>query len=229
MKSRGAMKCWKTAIGLCVTSYGKKPPAIETGEDVTNLLADGEAQGMLFEYFPEEPEEMSAEKAATWLEPHGVAVADFIKRATAGPKYTPAAEADQNKTIINDAVKVLLVPEQEPVTPETKFWLHTAGMDRFGRAELEMRDVPVFSLREAGAGRNTWAAHSLSNPISAGERMNGAGPIDYTFTATPSRQVEFWDDTICLELIVSRVAARCEHCHTPHAKPDASCDEGSDS
>lgn len=133
-------------------------------------------------------------------------------------------EVSRARKTIMENVRVAIVPEHDTValqgegahehelTGSARFWLHTVGLRRFNRPELEIRDVPAWWITAAGAELNGWAAYSLDHEIKAGERLQGGGPVPLQLRAVASPD-PFWLDTACLRLEVARIFFHCQHDH----------------
>lgn len=132
-------------------------------------------------------------------------------------------EVARARRTIMENVQVAIVPEPETValrhvgtshelTTEARFWLHTIGLGRFKRPELEIRNVPAWWVAAAGAELNGWAAYCLDHEIKAGEQLQAGGPVPVQLRAVQSPD-PFWRerDTLCLRLEVAQVFFRCGH------------------
>jgi len=134
-----------------------------------------------------------------------------------------AAEVEQTKLLIQQHVRVAIVPEpgtlaldedeqHHVLTPQALFWLHTTGMSRFGLPELEIRNVPCWWVTAAGAELNGWTAFSLDQGISEGDELDGGGPVPLKITATLSDDPAWQERGLeCLRLEVTRVLFAVGH------------------
>jgi hypothetical protein len=129
----------------------------------------------------------------------------------------------EQHTQIEEHVQLKIVPEAPQATSDgflrgdTTFWVHTEGMARFNRPELEMRGVPAYFIRSAGASLSEWAAFSLDNEIQVGQALRDGGeavPVRLVATLSPD---PYWDDRNgCLCLTPSRVLVPADqHQKTP--------------
>jgi hypothetical protein len=120
-------------------------------------------------------------------------------------------------------VTVMIVPEQpehhDPrggFTGEQTFWLHTYGMDKFDRLELEMRGVPGVFVAAAGTYINTWAYHSIEKcEIEADENlMDESGPCPIVFTTSAAMDPWYTERGLkALRLEAVGVLFECEGNH----------------
>jgi len=122
-----------------------------------------------------------------------------------------------------DEVTVMITPEQpehrDPrggFTGEQTFWLHTFGMDKFDRPEIEMRGVPGVYVGAAGGYINTWAFHSIERcRIKADENlMDESGPFPIVFTTTPV--VDPWYSERGLKALRIEAVGAIFHCAHEH-------------
>jgi hypothetical protein len=100
--------------------------------------------------------------------------------------------------------------------PEQLFWLHTSGMAKFDRPEIEMRGVPGFYVGAAGRFINTWAYHSIEKAeIKAGENLqDDSGPFPVIFTAEVAEHPWYEERGIeCLRLVPAAVFFECQGNH----------------
>jgi hypothetical protein len=64
-------------------------------------------------------------------------------------------------------------------------WLHTHGMEAYGKPELEIRDVPAFLVNEATSFLNqvcAYVAIEATKPVLLGQSMKLGREIPFTFT-----------------------------------------------
>lgn len=127
-------------------------------------------------------------------------------------------------------VSVIVVPEGElsdcgmhALGPNARFWLHTVGMQRYGRPDMEIRDVHILAIDGAASRINGWAFYSLQTPIKPGESLGDRGNVPMTLRASTSED-PYWQDPNanphgCLRLDVEAVhfACSCDKGTTPPA------------
>ena len=120
-------------------------------------------------------------------------------------------------------VTVQIVPEQpehpDPrggFTGEQTFWLHTVGMDKFDRPEMEMREVPGLFVTAAGGYLNMWSYHSVErHEIPEDENlMDESGVFPIVFHTTLSKDPFYKERGIkCLRLDAVAVVFTCGNPH----------------
>jgi hypothetical protein len=127
-------------------------------------------------------------------------------------------------------VTVLLIPE-EPALPDPRgglkgeqtFWVHTTGMDKLGRPEMEMRNVPGMFVAAAGGFINHWAYHSIvREEIQAGENlMDESGPFPVVLQAREATDPWYEErDLKCLGLFPEGIVFQCDHDHDECGHPE---------
>lgn len=120
---------------------------------------------------------------------------------------------------IIDLIRVVAVPEPghesfvDGLGPKATFWVHTVGLEQFGRPDLEMVGVPALWVGASVRELNEWAAYSVDHEISEGEKLEGGGPIPVLLSATKSES-DYWGDHPlgALTLSTLRVGFQCGCC-----------------
>jgi len=114
--------------------------------------------------------------------------------------------------LIKENVSLQMNPESPKGTKDgylqgdTTFWVYTTGMAKFQRPELEMRGVPAYFVRTAGASLQAWAAFSIDNEIEAGQVLkDGGSTLSVSLVAVPSGDPYWNDKNGCLRLAVWKV------------------------
>lgn len=124
-----------------------------------------------------------------------------------------------------EAVQIDVAPEPDKhreldgpphaLSGDSLFWLHTVGMHKFERPELEVRDVPALFIPAACALLNGWGSYTASGPeLVSGQALlnpDDVVPVTIRLVASPD---PFWteEDTACLRLVLESVQYVCERC-----------------
>ena len=123
------------------------------------------------------------------------------------------------KVDVMKAIRVALVPEDHDVTPDTKFWLYTDGMKKFGKPEMEVTGVAPLSILSVHRVLNGLADYLLNKakkPLLAGQTYadpNNSPPgMLIVWVANDSPNLEFWGLQDVLRLSVVGVEFRCQCC-----------------
>jgi hypothetical protein len=98
----------------------------------------------------------------------------------------------------------------------TTFWLHTHGLSKLERPELELRNVPALFVEEAARLLNSWGHYSTGRPIAAGQTLAAAERVAIpVLLRAQSSEQPFWlqHEAECLELVPIRVAFLCRVCN----------------
>lgn len=117
-------------------------------------------------------------------------------------------------------VIILPIPETAEVLENggygagTLFWLHTAGMAKYDRPEMEIIDVPGDYIPDACNRLNRWAYASIANEILPLQSLReGDSPYypEYEVVLSPE---DVWEDeeTVCLRIRFKEVS----NSHIPH-------------
>ncbi|OHD25689.1 MAG: hypothetical protein A2Y38_00400 [Spirochaetes bacterium GWB1_59_5] len=124
-----------------------------------------------------------------------------------------------------DKVGIIALPMIRVAHPKggltlgSTFWLHTAGMEQFGRPELEMVNVPGEFLAAAGHRLNHWAFYSIEKEIKAGQNIREGDTTFHPFLEiVASENTEFWTEvgSTCLRIQLGAVLFECAECgHRP--------------
>lgn len=116
-------------------------------------------------------------------------------------------EVQQAQKLVLENVKVAILPELAgEEDPHSFFRLHTVGMNKLDRPELEIRGVPAWWVSAAGAELNAWAAYSLKHTVEPGSKLHGGGPVPLVLQVSPVED-DYWAmrQGTCLRLSVSDV------------------------
>lgn len=117
-------------------------------------------------------------------------------------------DVQQAQQLVLENVKVAIIPEieEDEEDPHTFFRLHTEGMHKLNRSELEIRGVPAWWVSAAGAELNAWAAYSLKHIVEPGSQLHGGGPVPLVLQVTPAEDT-YWEmkQRSCLRLSVDQV------------------------
>jgi hypothetical protein len=123
-------------------------------------------------------------------------------------------------------VTIMIVPEGEPkqhssgagLAGDTTFWVHTIGLSKHGRPELEFRNVPILAVQHVQAELNEWGFYVLTEKaIQAEQNLQCEGDPAYILHASESDNLK-WDEigVPCLTLTVEAVPFTCGHCGGHH-------------
>jgi len=124
-----------------------------------------------------------------------------------------------------DKVTVIITPDGEHehgprggLAKDTLFWLHTVGLNKLKRPELEMRQVPAIAVRSAHAMLNEWGLYSLTEKfISPDELIQTNQGVPFLFKTLVSDD-PFWEGRgICLRLEVEEILFSCGGNHGKQA------------
>ena len=126
---------------------------------------------------------------------------------------------------VNDyknTVKIVVVPERDDyestdhgVKGEVKFWIHTYGLHKYDRPEMELRNVPALHVGDAGSYLNSWGLFAVNDrPLEEGSEINSGEPILVALKATKSTD-PFWEKRklVCMTLDVVETAVICDVDH----------------
>lgn len=125
---------------------------------------------------------------------------------------------------IQHLIKVHIIVEEghelfhDGLGPGATFWVHTHGMERFKRPDLEFVGVPAQWINESARQLNIWAPYSVDNAIVAGANLSfdaSDAMIPVLMTATKTK-ADHWDGPLqifgALTLKPLRVGIYCECC-----------------
>jgi len=110
-------------------------------------------------------------------------------------------------------IKVIATPEPNEDMPV--YWLHTMGMAKFEKPELELRLVPFPYVRDACALLNKVAAYTMNNSME-----NGTVFVDGPDTFFPVTYIahysedSYWESigVIAVDLMPVIPASKCDCC-----------------
>jgi hypothetical protein len=123
-----------------------------------------------------------------------------------------------------EQVTVVITPEEgqhhpHPDDPtvlrgDSLFWLHTVGLNKLDRPELELREVPALFIEQAFAELNYWGFASLTDEIKAGQNIQSGRPVTVLLRANKSPD-PFWEERewTCLRLTTFVVLFSCAGNH----------------
>lgn len=133
------------------------------------------------------------------------------------PEETSTGNPARAKALIRQHVHVRVTPEMDgrcnpdgTLGADSTFWVHTVGMDRFDRPELEVRQIPAWFVSYAVATIKGWAAYSIDNEIKVGERLKDEGEIPVFVRASASVDPYWFGRNLCLTFKVERVLFQSE-------------------
>lgn len=140
-----------------------------------------------------------------------------------GSRQSPShSDTLKAKALIKEHVQIVVVPEIEmseglnpdgtigTIGPKTTFWVHTRGMEKFERPDLEIRQVPAWFINYAVATIKGWAVYSLNKEIKAGERIQEGGVVPVIVQASVSKDPYWIGRNLCLTFNVEQVLYQCE-------------------
>lgn len=111
--------------------------------------------------------------------------------------------------------EITIVVTPEPDGDEGEYWVHTLGMDKFDRPELELRFVFFPWVLEACSRMNKWAEHSIGLQFNDGDIVihgsNSKFPVEYKVIETDD---EFWEEKgrRAMELMPVLPSIKCQEC-----------------
>lgn len=136
----------------------------------------------------------------------------------------PPADTTLTKDEYLEQVTVVITPEETQSNPhpddpsvlrgDSLFWVHTIGLNKLDRSELELREVPALFIEQAFAELNYWGYASLTDKILTGENIRSGRPVPVIVRAATSPD-PFWETRgwECLRLTAFAVLFSCGENH----------------